>query len=148
MYAYDNYGWFTPGEIPGRMTDVEPPVETETLRANWTGEAWVLREYVAPPPMPAPPAAPYAWLIDVGPFFDRFGSAKMAVLTSADAGVRGILADLQPRKWIDLKRVDVAEGLAYVGSKVASVTPELQESILSLPVTDAENLALRKLYFS
>ena len=33
------------------------------------------------------PAQPWEWLIDIGPFFDRFGAAKMAVLTSSDAGV-------------------------------------------------------------
>ena len=29
------------------------------------------------------PAQPWEWLIDIGTFFDRFGAAKMAVLTSA-----------------------------------------------------------------
>ncbi len=90
---------------------------------------------------------PTEWFIDVGPFFDRFGAAKMAVLTSADAGVRAILADIQVRHWIDLQRADVIEGLTYVGSKVASVTQALQTSILTTPVTPEENLVLRKLYF-
>jgi len=148
LYSYDLYGWFTPGEIPGRMTDVPPPEETETLRANWTGEAWVLLEYVAPPPAPTPPADPTAWLIDVGPFFDRFGVAKLAVLTSDDPGVRAILTDLQVRKWIDLQREDVFIGLQYVGSEVPAVTAEMQEAILTTPVAPSENLALRKLYFS
>ena len=94
------------------------------------------------------PVNPTEWLIDIGPFFDRFGAAKMAVLTSADAGVKAIIADLQVRKWIDLKRADVATGLQYVGSKVAAVTPALQTAILTTPVTPEENLALRKQFFS
>lgn len=89
-----------------------------------------------------------AWLIDIGPFFDRFGAAKMAVLTSTDPGVRGILSDLQVRKWIDLQRADVALGLAYVGSVVPAVTAAMQAAILTTPVTEAENLALRRLYFA
>ena len=98
--------------------------------------------------VPVVPTNPTDWLIDIGPFFDRFGAAKMAVLTSMDAGVKAILADLQVRKWIDLKRSDVASGLQYVGSVVAVLTPALQASILTTPVADVESLALRKLYFS
>lgn len=97
----------------------------------------------------APYIAPeWEWLIDIGPFFDRFGLAKMAVLTSSDPGVRAILADLQVRKWIDLKREDVFLGLQYVASEVPTVTAEMQEAILTDPVQPVENLALRKLYFS
>jgi hypothetical protein len=55
-YYYDLYGWLTPVPMPSRATDVEPPEEAEGLRANWTGEAWVLREYVEPPPLPSPAA--------------------------------------------------------------------------------------------
>lgn len=90
---------------------------------------------------------PCEWLIDIGPFFDRFGGTKMAVLTSADAGVKAILQDIQVRKWIDLQRVDVAASLAYVGSVVPAVTTTLQTAILTTPVAELENLALRKLYF-
>lgn len=94
------------------------------------------------------PVNPTAWLIDIGPFFDRFGAAKMAVLTSADAGVKAILADTQVRKWIDLQRADVAQSVAYIGTVVAAVTPALQTAILTTPVGPEENLALRKLYFA
>jgi len=88
------------------------------------------------------------WLIDVGPFFDRFGAAKMAVLTSTDVGVKAILADTQVRHWIDLKRPDVVQAVAYIGSMVPALTPALQASILTTPVTADENLVLRKLYLS
>lgn len=94
------------------------------------------------------PAQPWEWYIDIGPFFDRFGAAKMAVLTSSDAGVQAILKDTQVRKWLDLKLPEIASAIAYIGTKVPGVTPELQQSILNTPVEEKENLALRKLYFS
>ena len=94
------------------------------------------------------PAQPWEWLIDIGPFFDRFGAAKMAVLTSSDVGVQAVIRDTQVRKWLDLKLPEIASALAYVGTKVPSVTQELQESILNTPVEEKDNLALRKLYFS
>ena len=94
------------------------------------------------------PAPTWEWLIDIGSFFDRFGAAKMAVLTSSDAGVQAILKDTQVRKWIDLKYPDVASSIAYIGTKVTALTAELQSAILNTPVAEIENLALRKLYFS
>ena len=102
-------------------------------------------EVIETPPVVVDPCE---WLIDVGPFFDRFGAAKLAVLTSADATVKAILQDIQVRKWIDLKRADVASSLAYVGTKVPAVDATLQAAILTTPVAAADNLALRKLYFA
>lgn len=105
--------------------------------------------YRAVPDEPIPETSkPWEWLIDIGPFFDRFGAAKMAVLTSSDAGVQAILKDTQIRKWLDLKLPEIAAAVAYVGTKVPEVTPELQQSILNTPVEEKDNLALRKLYFS
>ncbi|CAN7520947.1 hypothetical protein LJR074_003665 [Acidovorax sp. LjRoot74] len=153
LHHYDNHGWYSTAEIPDRSTELGPSnVPAERIVGepwpNFTGEAWVLLPYSEPPAPEAPAPGPTDWLIDIGPFFDRFGSAKMAVLTSADAGVKAILSDLQVRKWIDLQRPDVAQGLSYVGTKVAAVTEALQDDILTTPVQLAENLALRKLYFS
>ena len=91
--------------------------------------------------------ASIAAFADIGPFFDRFGATKMAVLTSTDAGVRAILQDIQVRKWIDLQRADVASSLAYIGSVVPALTGALQTSIRTTPVGAEENRALRKLYF-
>ena len=103
---------------------------------------------VIEPPTPAPSPAPCEWLIDIGSFFDRFGAAKMAVLTNSDVGVQAIVKDTQVLKWLDLKLPELASAVAYVGTKVPGVTPELQQSILNTPVEEKENLALRKLYFS
>ena len=94
------------------------------------------------------PAQPWEWLIDIGPFFDRFGPAKMVVLTSSDVGVQAIIKDTQVRKWLDLKLPEIVSAVAYIGTKVPALTAELQQSILNPPVEETENLALRKLYFS
>ena len=114
------------------------------------GWGWDGANFVAPAPtIPEPQPAPaWEWLIDIGPFFDRFGTAKMAVLTSSDVGVQAIIKDTQIRKWLDLKLPEIASAVKYVGTKVPAVTQELQQSILNTPVAETENLALRKLYFS
>ena len=111
-------------------------------------DRWRLADVQNEDPNPEPPTPAWEWLIDIGPFFDRFGPAKMAVLTSAAPGVQAILKDTQIRKWLDLKLPEVAQSVAYVGTKVPAVTAELQDAILNTPVAEAENLALRKLYFS
>lgn len=62
-YAFDLWGWYA-GEVPAgteRSTAATPPsfstADTPAEpRANWTGSAWVLLPYVAPPP--APPTTP------------------------------------------------------------------------------------------
>ena len=103
--------------------------------------------FVDAPAQPQPAPA-WEWLIDIGPFFDRFGAAKMAVLTSSDIGVQAILKDTQVRKWLDLKLPEIVSAVAYIGTKVPALTAERQQSILNTPVEETENLALRKLYFS
>ena len=122
-------------------------VDVTDVKCN-IGDMWNGTSFA--PPAPLTPAAPpvWEWFIDIGPFFDRFGAAKMAVLTSADAGVKAILQDTQVRKWVDLKRTDVADALSYIRTKVPAVTQVLQDSILITPVASEENLARRKSYFS
>ena len=102
-------------------------------------------EVIETPPVVVDPCE---WLIDKGPFFDRFGAAKMTVLTSNDAVIKAILLDIGARHWIDLKRPDVATSLAYVGSVVPAVDASMQAAILNTPVAPVDNLALRKLYFA
>lgn len=129
------------------MTEHQPPhdgmIYTELPGGNfvWT---WQYSEFTPAPEQPKV----WEWYIDIGPFFDRFGAAKMAVLTSTDVGVQAILKDTQVRKWLDLKLPDIASAVAYIGTKVPALTAELQQSILNTPVEEKENLALRKLYFS
>ena len=129
-----------------------PDGSTNTIVAD---EAFVDQHYpgqwqLLPEPESAPePADPTEWLIDVGPFFDRFGPTKLAVLSSSDAAVRALVTDLQVRKWIDLKRADVAQGIDLLISKsIPGFNAALKSAILTTPVQPVENLALRKAYFS
>ena len=133
-------------EILDAQGNVENTIvaDAEFMQVNYPNGSYRL---VQDTPAPVQ-AQPWDWLIDIGSFFDRFGAAKMAVLTSSDVGVQAIIKDTQVRKWIDLKLPELASALAYVGTKVPSVTQELQESILNTPVEEKENLAMRKLYFS
>ena len=88
------------------------------------------------------------WYIDVGPFFDRFGSAKMNVLTSTSAVAQAVVKDAQIRKWIDLKHPSVAAGIdALIAAGVTGVTADLKAAILNTVPTSDEGMALRKLYF-
>lgn len=132
---------------------IESETDPDGINGEWVicgdaGPGWTYDGTTfAPPVPPTPPVDPCEWLIDLGPFYDRFGATKMAVLTSTDAGVKAIMQDVSIRKWIDLKRADVASALAYIGSIIPSVDTALQTSILTTPVTLEENRALRKLYF-
>lgn len=112
-----------------------------------------------PPPEPEPqptPVDPALWLIDIGPFTDRFGAKKLLVDMSTDPFVMAFDKDLGRRKWIDLQRADVAMALNYlaghtipgVGTIAAAILTDAEvTTILTTPVAASENLALRKLYF-
>lgn len=92
------------------------------------------------------------WLLDVGPFFDRFDhftpGTKLAILSSTDAQVQAVVKDLQVRKWVDLQRSDVAAGINLLIAKgISGVNTALRDWIVSTSAEPIENLALRKTYF-
>lgn len=68
----------------------------------------------------------YFWIY-VGSFFDRFGPDALAVLSSTDPGVQGLVTFIMPRNYVDLRRADlpglldvlVAKGLISAGRKAA-----------------------------
>lgn len=135
---------------------VDQVIESETdpdgINGEWTacdnaGPGWTYDGNTFNPPVVETPIDPCEWLIDLGPYFDRLGNAKMAVLTSTDAGVKAIIQDASIRKWIDLRLPAVAQALAYIGSVIPAVNSTLQSSILNTPVATEENRALRKLFF-
>lgn len=112
------------------------------------GPGWTYSNFeFAPPVTPTAPTPPYAWLIDIGPFFDRFGAKKLVVLASADATVQAILKDVQVRKWVDLERPDVGQALdVFIAKGLINVDDKV--AILATPVSYTENLALCKTYFA
>lgn len=116
--------------------------------AGHIGDLYANGTFVTPEPPPAA-TSPTDWLIDVGPFFDRFSSAKLPLLMSANATVQALVKDLQVRKWIDLQRADVASGIdALIALGVPGVDADLKAAVLTTPVTAEENFALRRVYFS
>ena len=163
MNYSNSFGWLSLAPT-SRTTEVTPPAHSGSPVVgqpwpNWTGVEWVLANYVEPPVYSAPTVTNvWDWFIDIGPFMDRFGSAKFPVLLCTEPIVKAMIADMQSRKWIDLQRADVAAALAYmhgsavpglgtIGTPIASITTELISAILTTPVTAEENLALRKLYY-
>lgn len=133
MYYYDTYGWLTQEPIAGRGTDVAPPQETGELRANWTGEVWVLRAYEEPPAAPMP--TPALRHISVGAFFDRFGAQKYPVLASPDLMVQALIKDCTVRTFIDLDRADLPMGLQMLVQAGFAIDPE---AVLTAPILDNE----------
>ena len=93
-------------------------------------------------------STPYEWYIDVGPFFDRFGNAKMSVLASSNAVARAIVTDCSIRKWIDLKHPSVASGIdALIAQGIPGLDINLRNAIINTPVSKMEQNSLIKLYF-
>ena len=133
MYYYDTYGWLTQEPIAGRGTDVAPPQETGELRANWTGERWVLVPYTSPPaPAPAPSEQRH---ISVGAFFDRFGAQKYPILASSEPMVQALIKDCTVRTFIDLDRADLSTGLQMLVQAGFAISPE---AVLTAPIADNE----------
>ena len=78
--------------------------------------------------------------ISVGSFYDRFGDAKIAVLTSTDATIQALLKDTQVREYIDLARTDVQQFVGYLGAQLPDVTPEVIARVLDLHTTEEERV--------
>lgn len=125
--------------------DSDHPIE-------WNYMTFDLFDHVVQPALPsnvvAHPGQPYEWLLDIGAFFDRFSDAKFAILTSADPIVKAIVQDVMVRKWVDLKRPDVAYGVQVIASKIPQLTYSMVTSILTTPARPDENLALRIMFFN
>lgn len=138
-------------DIAPNWDHIEPlDTAVELNLAVGVGWGWDGTQFIPPTPAPAPAPSPlpsYSNFIDIGPFFDRFGSQKLPVLISQDQTVQALLKDIQIRKWIDLSLPEVQQSVQYLASIIPGITP-LIPSILATPVQAHENLALRKLYFS
>ena len=81
---------------------------------EWTGMEFETHDHVVAPITNDSPNQPGVWRIYVGAFFDRFGSSKLAILSSTDPIVEALIKDASVRQYIDLtERRD--ELLAMVG---------------------------------
>ena len=81
---------------------------------EWTGMEFETHDHVAVPITTDSPNQPGVWRIYIGAFFDRFGSSKLAILSSTDPIVKAMIMDASVRKYIALtERRD--ELLAMIG---------------------------------
>lgn len=127
-YYYDERGWYTGEQLPGRDTDIEPPMLSETttigeMRANFTGRAWVTLPYFEP--APPPPPVPEPQRITRLAFRNRFtqGEKVMLEMSALDdpaapmaqrqqaATMRAYMADVNAATFIDLDRDDTRAGV-------------------------------------
>lgn len=124
------------------------------MAANYPGGNY---QEAPEPTAPEPAPSVWAWYIDLGPFTDRLGAGSAAIDLSTEPGVIAVRSDFARRKWIDLKDPRVIAALWYLAGQPHPVLGTLASpvlsaatvtSALSTPVALAENLALRKLYFS
>lgn len=154
-YKFDLFGFYdgTTTTAAARSTTVAPPDDLG-FKYNWNGRDWVTLPLNHPVPVfanagvqPVPVADPTEWLIDIGSLFDRFGSAKMAILASPDANVQAFIKDLTVRKWGDLQSPEMIGGVGAL-KQMGFIDDDLESAILTNPVLPDENLALRKTYFS
>lgn len=102
------------GEVVYRY-QAEAPIE-------WAGMEFATHahEEDAPAPTPAEPAElDEDWRIYVGPFFDRFGVHKLAILASADPLVQAVVKDASVRKYIALRerRPELLQVIGLLQSK-------------------------------
>jgi hypothetical protein len=112
------------------------------------GPMWRLEDDVWAPPPAAPVVEPLPaltwenapaeyWWIDVGPFFDRFGAKALAITSSDDSQIRGLVTLLLPRQYVDLKRPDLPVMLGLLVSK-GEITEAEMIAALTTPTTDYE----------
>ena len=65
------------------------------------------------------PLDPTRWRIYVGSFFDRFGVAKLAILSDPDPVVQAVIKDASVRNYIDLlgRRDELLQVIGLLNSK-------------------------------
>ena len=126
LHHYDLWGWYSPAEIPGRSTDVDPgnvPAERVVGQPwpNWIGHEWAMHDYVEPPAieLPAPPAAPRK--ITLGALQKRLGPMRVfAIDTSTHPVCVALRSYLSRLTHIDLDDPDLPPML---GMLVAAQQP-------------------------
>lgn len=82
---------------------------------------------------------PAMWRIDVGSFFDRFGDAKLAILSSENAIVKAMITDASVRKYISLveRKAELTQMLGLLQTLVPGISLDVT-AILETEPTDAE----------
>ena len=157
-FEFDLHGWFTGGIAAAglRTVPMAPPSQSTTTtegepRANWTGTAWVMRPYMAPPPEPEPQPVEVSRIVSVLGFRRRFTPAEKAAIEWAAvdrpdqpeaqrmqaAALRATLADQAAAQFIHLDdpaTVVGVQGLEALGI----IEPGRALEILTAPIQPEE----------
>ena len=100
------------------------------------------------PEQPAARVEDTTFLVDVGPFFDRFEASQLAVLACTDPTVKAFIESCKVRKWIYTKHPFVAMGIdAIIAAGVSGVDAAMKARIQNTPARYSEQESLLKLYF-
>lgn len=155
MPWYDQWGWASSTEIPGRYTDVPLPENIpQGHAANWTGYAWVVRPYVAPPVLN------YSRVITKRSFWNRFPAEKevamrAVMMQGTPALLAGSLERLKARvessPFVDLDLEETQLGIMWLMSQQVPefvtidgisvpirLTPEEGDVVLNSPIQNHE----------
>lgn len=83
------------------------------------------------------PVDPARWRIYVGSFFDRFGAAKLAILSDPDPVVQAVIKDASARNYIDLlgRRDELLQVIGLLNLKGHAVDAT---AVLDIEPTDDE----------
>ena len=124
----------------GEVVEYDTPLpQPEHLTADWRLEEIsfaVAAQDVEPEPTPVDPAL---WRIDVGSFLDRFGEAKLAILSSENAVVKAMIMDASVRKYISLieRKDELTQMLGLLQTLVPGISLDIAVILETTP-TDAE----------
>lgn len=107
---------------------------------EWSGMEFADHDHIEATPVvaePAPQADPTRWRIYVGSFFDRFGAAKLAILSDPDPVVQAVIKDASVRSYIDLlgRHDELLQVIGLLNAKGHAVNAA---AVLDLEPTDDE----------
>lgn len=149
MPYFDQWGWHTQTEIPGRFTALPVPTNMpEGHAANFTGHAWTVIPYSAPPAN-APIAGPTR--MTKLAFRNRFTKAEKVAIEiagvdrptgppaerNAQAALRVYQQDVIAAQYIDPSREDTRAGVQQLEA-VGILAAGRALIILDTPITDEE----------
>ena len=124
----------------GEMVEYESTLpQPEHLAPEWRLEEVSVAAFAPDEPEQPPVSDPALWRLDVGSFFDRFGDAKLPILSSENTIVKAMITDASVRKYIALieRKDELAQMLALLQSLVPGISLDVT-AILETEPTDAE----------
>ena len=124
----------------GEMVEYESTLpQPEHLTTDWRLEEVSIAAVAPDAPEQLPVVDPALWRIDVGSFFDRFGDAKLPILSSENTIVKAMITDASVRKYIALieRKDELAQMLGLLQSLVPGINLDVA-AILETQPTDAE----------